>query len=84
MSDQTILKIKAELDAALIGVRPMMGILFNDSLFDEFRRRGWITLEKFNLEDFGFHDPMPAYNKTHFASATWGLKNNEYRIGRDA
>ena len=83
MDSEALNRIKAELDNALKGVRPWMGILFGEELFNEFRTRGWITLETFGLSTFGFDDPMPAYDKTHFASATWGIPDYEYRIGKD-
>jgi len=82
MDDEPLLKIKDALDKDLEGRDPRVGIAFGIELFDEFRRKDWITLEIF-VGIFGFEAPMPAYKKTHHAFPNWGLPPCEYRIGKD-
>src|SRR5271165_528470 len=84
MDDEALLNIKDALDEGLKGREPWVGISFGIALFDEFRRKGWITLESFDSHIFGFKEPMPAYKKTHHAFPNWGLSPYEYRIGRYA
>lgn len=76
--------IREALDAALKDVRPMMGIVFGEELYREFRKRGWITEENFGLEPYGFKDPQTVYDETHHAWESLEIPPLEYRIGRDA
>lgn len=77
--------IKAKLDAELVNVRADMGIAFGEELFAEFRKCGWIKLEKFGplgLDIFPMQ--LPAYAKTHYAHLTWDIPAKEFRVGKDA
>lgn len=76
-------QVKLELDKELVSVTPDTGIAFGDELFTEFRKRGWLTIEKFGaLGTSLFAIDVPAYNKTHFAFQSWGIGNLEYRVGK--
>jgi hypothetical protein len=74
---------KDELDRALDGASPNVGIAFSVGLFAEFWHRGWLTLEEFGvLGGTLFHSKLPAYNKTHFVFQTWGLPDFEFLVGK--
>ncbi len=83
MNEESLFKAKSALDEELKGKKPRTAVAFGAELFQEFRRRGWITLDKFDLEPFGFKDPMPTYDSTHYAFLNWGLPDYEYRVGSD-
>ncbi len=76
-------KIRQELDQQLGSAPPNVGIAFGTELFNEFKQRGWLTLETFGV--FGttlFAGKVPAYGKTHFAFPTWGIQVLEFRVGK--
>jgi hypothetical protein len=74
-------KAKTALDAALIGLPPNNAILFGIDLFDEFRQRGWFTLENFGILGTQFlAQELPAYDKTHFVCSTWSIPVDEFRV----
>jgi hypothetical protein len=66
---------KAELDKQLEGAPQNFGIAFGTELFNEFRKRGWFTLEVFGAQ-------VPTYKKTHFAFLSWGIKEREFEVGK--
>lgn len=75
--------IKAELDKQLAGASPSAGIAFGTELFNEFRKRGWFTLEVFSVLGTSlFPDRVPAYNKTHFVFPSWGIQDVEFKVGK--
>lgn len=74
--------MKAELDKQLAGVSPNVGIAFGIELFEEFRRRGWFTLESFGVLGTSlFSEKLPAYKSTHFVFLSWDLKDLEFKVG---
>jgi len=74
--------IKLELDKQLEVAVPNVGIAFGVELFDEFRKRGWFTLEVFGtLGTTLFAERVPAYDKTHFAFPSWGISDREFIVG---
>lgn len=74
--------IKRELDKQLEVAVPNVGIAFGVELFDEFRNRGWFTLEVFGVLDTTlFAERVPAYNKTHFVFLSWGIPDREFIVG---
>ena len=85
MDDITANAKKADLDAALGGASPNVGIAFGVGLFAEFWHRKWFTLEDFAaLGGTLFLSKLPAYNKTHFVFQTWGLSDSDFQVGRNA
>jgi hypothetical protein len=74
---------KAELDKQLEGAPQNVGIAFGTELFNEFRKRGWFTLEVFGaLGTTLFAGQVPTYKKTHFAFLSWGIKEREFEVGK--
>ena len=62
-----------------------MGIAFGVDLFNEFRKRGWLTLGTFGALGTGlFAGQVPTYNRKHFAYQTWGIPDLEFRVGKNA
>jgi hypothetical protein len=75
--------MKAELDKQLQSAAPNVGVAFGVELFDEFRRRGWFTLEDFGVLGTSiFSGKLPAYRRTHFAFQSWDLSELEFRVGK--
>lgn len=75
--------IKAQLDKQLDGAGANVGIAFGVELFEEFRTRGWFSLELFSaLGTMLFAEQVPAYKKTHFVFPSWGIQSLEFRVGR--
>ena len=75
-------QIKAALDKQLESASPNVGITFGVELFNEFRARGWLTLETFGVAGSMFcAHQVPAYNKTHFVFQTWGIQDREFKVG---
>lgn len=73
---------KAELDKQLENAPANVGIAFGTQLFNEFRNRGWFTLETFGaLGTTLFAEQVPAYKKTHFVFPSWGIQETEFKIG---
>lgn len=73
---------KAELDKLLENAPANVGIAFGTELFNEFRNRGWFTLETFGaLGTTLFAELVPAYKKTHFVFPSWGIQEAEFKIG---
>jgi len=71
------------LDKELASAAPNTGIAFGDELFTEFRKRGWLTLEKFGVLGTSlFAIDVPAYNKSHFDFQSWSIGNLEYQVGK--
>lgn len=72
---------KTELDKQLESASPNVGIVFGTELFNEFRKRGWFTLEVFGaLGTTLFAEQVPAYKKTHFVFPSWGIKDLEFKV----
>jgi hypothetical protein len=69
--------MKDALDAELVGRQPTVGIGLSLKLFDEFRKRGWLTIERFG--EWGID--APAYHATHPAFCNWQLPDLEFRVG---
>jgi hypothetical protein len=69
--------IKDALDAELGGRQPTIGIGLSLRLFDEFRKRGWLTIERFG--EWGID--APAYHSSHPAFCNWQLPGLEFRVG---
>ena len=85
MDDQAVGLKKTALDDALAKVGPNVGIKFGAELFDEFRKRGWLTLETFGVLGTGFlSEKLPAYGRTHFAYVSWDVSDNDFQAGNDA
>ena len=75
--------IKAELDKQLEGASPNVGIAFGTELFNEFRNRGWFTLEVFGvLGTMLFPERVPAYKETHFVFPSRGIQDLEFKVGK--
>lgn len=76
-------QIKAELEKQLAGASPSVGIAFGTELFNEFRKRGWFTLEVFGvLGTTLFAERLPAYNKSHFVFPSWDIQDLEFKVGK--
>lgn len=74
---------KAELDKELKSASPDACIIFGAALFEEFRIRGWITLEKCGaLGTKLFEEMMYAYQKTHIASIDDKLQDLDFKVGK--
>lgn len=84
MNDAQADKIKGELDAVLAGVSQNVGIAFGEALFEEFRKRGWLTLETFGvLGTTLFASRLPAYDKTHYAFMSWDVDEEKFTVGKE-
>lgn len=76
-------QIKVELDKQLVDASPNVGIAFGCELFNEFRDRGWFSLEFFGvLGTMSFAVRVPAYNKTHFVFPSWDIQDLEFKVGK--
>jgi hypothetical protein len=85
MDDNVAGAIKAELNKALTGVGPSIGILFGLELFAEFRKRKWLSVEKWGaLGSTLFEARIPTYGQTHPVTATWDIPEAEFKVGKDA
>lgn len=85
MDNEKALEAKSSLDEALKHVDANLGIVFGVRLFDEFRERGWLTLETFSwLGTQFFAETVPAYDRTHFASPNWDVPEWEFRVGKSS
>ena len=84
MDSDELVQIRQRLDRELEGRNECVGIAFGLELYSEFINNDLITLEENGLASFGIDDPAPAYRRTHFAFAMFGLLDREFRIGRDA
>lgn len=74
---------RADLERELHGADPNVGIAFGVDLFEEFRQRGWFTLETFGaLGTSLFSTQVPTFDKTHFVFPSWGIPANEFQVGR--
>jgi hypothetical protein len=72
MDDAMANDIKAQLDLELSKLRPDVGIAFGLELFDAFKDRNWIGLNKFSVLGTGFAATLlPCYG-SHYAFPTWG------------
>lgn len=75
--------LKAALDKELQNTSDNVGIAFGTELFNEFKNRGWFTLETFSvLGTTLFSEQLPAYNKTHFVFSSWGINDLEFKVGQ--
>jgi hypothetical protein len=75
--------IKTELDMQLEDAPANVGIAFGTEIFNEFRKRNWITLEKFGvLGTTLFAQKLPAYKKTHFIFSSWDIPDFEFKVGK--
>jgi hypothetical protein len=82
MNDADAQQAKGKLDAALARMAPTVGIAFGPDLFDEFRQRGWLTLEQLSvLGTTIFKSGLPAYDHTHFAFMSWDVPDSDFRVG---
>jgi len=85
MDDSSAEAIKINLDRQLAAVGDQVGIAFGTKIFDDFRRRGWITLETFGiLGTTLFATKLPAHQKTHYVFATWDIPEYDFKVGSDA
>jgi hypothetical protein len=75
-------QLKAELDKQLESTTPNVGIAFSSGLFNEFKNRGWFTLETFGaLGTTVFEQHVPAYGRTHFVFPSWAICDFKFIIG---
>jgi hypothetical protein len=75
---------RRELDNQLKSAGINVGIAFGIQLFEDFRSRGWFTIEDFSPWGTGiFPVKVPAYQKTHFVFPTWDLPVDGFVVGRD-
>jgi hypothetical protein len=85
MNTLDITKAKADIDAILAQHQgSKASIAFGFDLYQEFAKRGWFTMETFTVggtDAFPFE--VPAYERSHFAYAAWGLPEEEFRVGPD-
>ncbi|MGD0187413.1 MAG: hypothetical protein ABSC25_19485 [Roseiarcus sp.] len=79
MDDTSANQTRASLDAILANRKATVGIGFGISLFDEFKKRGWFTLESF--AEWGSAE---AYEKTHLAFVLMNLPVLEFKVGSDS
>lgn len=76
-------KLKAALDEELKSTSNNVGIAFGIELFNEFKKRGWFTLERYGaLGTTLFSEQLPAYNKTHFVFPSWSINDFEFKVGQ--
>lgn len=79
--------IRADLDVQLHNLSPNVGIAFGSELFNEFRNRGWFTLEKFGvLGTTLFTDQLllPAYQRSHCVFLSWAIDDLKFQVGGSA
>lgn len=85
MDEAKVQMAKGELDSALAAASSNIGIAFGETLFKEFRTRGWLTLEIFGaLGTTLFESRLPAYDKTHYAFMSWDVADEKFAVGKDA
>jgi hypothetical protein len=71
-----LLRVREALDAGLAGRAPTVGVGLSPKHFEEFRARGWLTIER--LGEWG---DAPAYRASHLAFPNWELAEGEFQIG---
>ncbi len=55
---------------------------FGPELFNELRKRDWLTLDIFSVLGTGaFAQKLPAYGGTHHAVPTWDIEESGFSVG---
>jgi hypothetical protein len=75
--EEEVALIKEALDAALVGRQATMGVGLSATLFEEFRKRGWLTIRR--IGEWGVDAPV--YHASHPTFPNWELPDQEFRVG---
>jgi hypothetical protein len=75
--EEEVVLIKEALDAALVGRQATMGVGLSPKLFEEFRQRGWLTIER--VGEWGVDAPV--YHASHPTFPNWEIPELEFRVG---
>jgi hypothetical protein len=83
MDDATAQAKRDALNTALEGAQPDVGIAFGLTLFDEFVKREWFTLETFGaLGTTLLSSKVPTYDRTHYVFATSDVDEEDFKVGK--